>query len=373
MLLMLKFSLSLITVLFLTACTENHDGEDVQAPFDPALSQYRIVQYINATRPGPRQIMELDNNGDILLACLDGGTRDKLDSLGIPWSDSQLELLEVYRLLERSGKKYQTSFPILGPDVMKALRKDMLELSNTISPLIEQDCKDLVNHLLDQGWEKNAYSVVFAYLLDGRIWDEFDNEGLMPDLTISGDQPHWAGETWALYPPREFSTGRNSYWHEGIVFSTAWNKDILPKLRQLWSDRDMFKAMMEDFSPDQKIDDPDILAAYRKFNILDEAGRPAVPVIQADDTDHVYRSSKNIAKKLSDSILAELDLDNMMSIYGFRSEGQALIVIYHELMWDITDYLLEKGVIELPLAFSEPDAATEADIAALAFFSIPSQ
>lgn len=370
--LMKQVFMLLILTLFLVGCGAI-DTEPVRQVHDPSLKDYHIVQYISASRSGPAKMMRMDNNGDILLSCLEGCTRETLDSLGIPWTDSQLELLEVYRLLDRKGKRYTTSFPILDPEKTKRLRSEMRAIADKVTPVISPDMQEMVSALHDQGWAENTYSIIFAYILDGRVWDRFDDRGLMTSTSIDVDHPYWAGETWASYPKREFSSGRNSFWHYDIAFVSNWSADIMPKLREIWADRELFYSFMEEYSSTGVVSDPEIIAKYAEFGILDQTGKPIIPVINANSVDPIHSRAVLISEKLADAILSEMDLADLSREYGFTAESQALIVAYHELMWDLTDNLVASGILSLPTAFSDPETASLRDLSDLTYIIIPDE
>lgn len=64
-----------------------------------------------------------DNNWDILCAFTESGPAARLDSLGIPYTASQLKLLEVGDLLSFDGSKYRTSMHIFDKSETDVIRK----------------------------------------------------------------------------------------------------------------------------------------------------------------------------------------------------------------------------------------------------------
>ena len=87
-----------------------------------ALKQYDIVQYASISGYGPQNISLLDNNGDILLACKAGITEARLKTRGIIYNESQLVLLEAWRLILHNGDTLKTLVPILDSTETRTLR-----------------------------------------------------------------------------------------------------------------------------------------------------------------------------------------------------------------------------------------------------------
>ncbi len=93
----------------------------------PLFNEYQFVargKMSNDRGARPNQIVEMENNGEILLACIKPQTTDQLKSLGISFFLSQLELLIDWNLLEfeRKAKTYKTTIHIFGPEKASAIR-----------------------------------------------------------------------------------------------------------------------------------------------------------------------------------------------------------------------------------------------------------
>ena len=85
------------------------------------LDKYDVVargKMSRERRVRPVQIARMDNNGEILLACLVAKTVDDLKSDGIKFKQSQLELLVDWALLEydRKKKTYRTTIHVYGTE-----------------------------------------------------------------------------------------------------------------------------------------------------------------------------------------------------------------------------------------------------------------
>jgi hypothetical protein len=76
-----------------------------------------------------------------------------------------------------------------------------------------------------------------------------------------------------------------------------------------------------------------------------------------------------VAAAVAESTVHHIDVPQIKKIYGFRSDEEALIVSYHEMMWELMDALERQGLLQRPLAFSRPKDATPGDIGDLVFIT----
>ena len=99
-------------LIFGQTIAQGKDGEE-----NPIiLDKYDISLYISTTGASPQNIINLDNNGDILLACISGKTIDQIKSMEINFTASQIRLLKDWRLIKEENKILKTTFPILNAD-----------------------------------------------------------------------------------------------------------------------------------------------------------------------------------------------------------------------------------------------------------------
>jgi hypothetical protein len=191
---------AVIVLIFLTSQV-NAQQSDKQQPL--ALDDYRVVQYISSAGYHPISIMLLDNNGDLLMACRQGNTREQLQEMNIHVKDSQIRLLEVYDLLSVEDGVLKTAFPILDPEQIGRIRAITKKAAPGLAEKLTADVTALVNLLGKSGYGKNAYSILFAYIVDGMIWSDFRDKELSTPTRIDAEHPFWAGEVWAFYPRRD--------------------------------------------------------------------------------------------------------------------------------------------------------------------------
>lgn len=173
-------------------------------------------------------IINLDNNGQILLACTSERTLEELKSMGIRFTQSQIRLLTDWRLLQENEEVFKTVFPILDEDKTNHLRHQMKKGASTLGQDLREDVISLAKELHSIGREKNVYTILFSYVLDGLVWDIWEEKGILVKRKITEENPFWTGVIWAVYPPRDFACGTNRLSDKGVSLNINWSERAIP-------------------------------------------------------------------------------------------------------------------------------------------------
>ena len=314
----------------------------------------------------PESVVKADNNWQLLLAMKDGVTLEQLDSLKIPYSQSQLLLLRSHRLLNRTQNIYTTSVPILDVEQTANFRQLSQLVANSIYPEIEKSCRDLVAHLSEQNRSNNAFSILFSYLLDGLIWNRLEKENIVEKHDGTGI---WDGNFWFLTPKRQVDiVGTNSFESEDIAFKCNWSKveysNYTSKLLNKRPDR-LFPFILEKTIPNKELIDE-----FRDFGLFDKNFNLTIPIINEKENSSLYLLSNNVIDKLLAAFWKNTNIDEIKNLYKFNDISETVVIFYHEVMWDLKDLLLKNQVIQIPTLFKSPDKATLADVADLCFIVI---
>lgn len=126
------------------------------------IKKYELLLMGTSSKVSPRPVIKMDNNWEILLACLSEKTKEELKEIGISFTDSQIMLLQTMRLLEAKEEKLKTTMPILGSVKMRSLRKKMRDLNFKIEPELRSDVDALKTELKKIGREENIYTILFS-------------------------------------------------------------------------------------------------------------------------------------------------------------------------------------------------------------------
>jgi hypothetical protein len=309
----------------------------------------------------PSTIVSADNNWQLLLAMKNGVTLKQLDSLQVPYTKSQLLLLMSQRLLKKDSLIYKTIIPILNSNQTSLLRKQSQFVANEIYLEIEQECRDLVTFLSKQNRSNNAYSILFSYVLDGLIWRQFEKEEIIKETDNSGT---WSGNYWFLTPKRLVDCGgTNSLSNEDIEFN--WNWSYSEKVTDgLWNKN--IEALFP-IAQGNSIPDKETINEFAEYGFFDKYSHLTIPVINEKENNDLYSLSIEITDRLLLTFKAKADVEQIKTTYGFSNNSEAVVIFYHEVMFDLMDLLLVNQVIQLPTAFKNSDKATIKDAADLCF------
>lgn len=263
------------SIIFL-AQAQDLKGKDSSSDF----SKYEFNQFISYSQGAPQNIIDLDNNGEILLACITGKTVDEIKSLGIDFNESQIRLLKDWKLLEEDGKLLKTAFPILNADKTEKLRNFSRNIANTLSPNLSDQIKLLAKELRLLGREKNIYTILFSYVMDDLVWIRFVENKLVTEREVTDEKHFWNGVIWAVYPPRNFSCGTNSISDKGVSLKVNWSEKIIKKMYPFVADWKNLGKMFDDLAEKGKIVNDDAKKVFSPFNLFDSLGQFTVPIIE---------------------------------------------------------------------------------------------
>jgi len=334
-----------------------------QSTFQEKIKGYDDICFCNVVLAHPMEILGLDNNMEILFALKTGQTLHGLDNIGIKYTRSQLKLMVLSGLVEKTDSIYQTRIPILSKNETIQLRDETSKIAKEIVPLLKEDNDRLFKTLNSQGLQKNSYSLFFAFVLDGLVWDILEQDNDIEATYIAEDKPFWNGTFWMIEPKREFSCGTNSLSSGDFSISVNWSDNS--KISVL--SYKMLREFLDDYKLNGRVTKPEIFKAFEKNDLFSKTGVLQIPVIKADSSNVIYMQSKSIALKVVDYLENRIDYSLILPDYSGLTKGQKITILYHEIMWDILDLMEEKGQIKKPIAFSDPEAATSEDLKDLIF------
>lgn len=320
------------------AQTEMPDSITAQEPDEIIGRSYKLFDtsaFCSYSSFHPSQYLT-DNNWDILCAFVQPGTVAKLDSLGIPYSKSQIRLLEVGDLLSSNNGVYTTSIKIFDRTETAAIRKQSKEFADSIFPVIEPEINQLISDFDDAGYAKQMYSLIFSYLLDSYIWDD-ERLGSPENCENHGT---WSGAYWAMFESRSHDKiGTNGY---GPVLQN-WTDSL-----GYWlSSRKLLSFAHEvDKTKGCRIEDQDVIDAISGWGLTDEKGNILIPILHKNNNDNIDNLCRSITTNLSDAVKKYCSSWN--AAHNISSERVGQIMFYHEVMWDLLDILESKGMITMP-------------------------
>jgi len=330
------------------------------------MKDYDDNCYCGFSGTHPFQIIEEGNNWDILVALKDGKTLDELKKAGINFTQKQIEVLQALNFIDKQGEKYKTLITIINAKEANEIRATTKEIAKKIVPLINNDFTLFSKDLKVKGYENNIYSLFFSYIMDHLVWEKFNkSKNIMPSEDLSVEKPIWNGTIWFLYPKRKFECGTNSNSVEKLTAALNWSDTS--KLSITFSENVDFETILNDLKKNSKITDTIIRSALKQYDICDINGNLKVPFFKKDSTNNFYICCNKIADKIFNYLVTEVDFSSIEKKYNIQSKGDAIVILYHDIMWDILDVMEENGHIKKPIAFSHPENSKPADLKDLFF------
>jgi hypothetical protein len=338
-----------------------------------AAQTYDYTCYCATTGSTPDNIVQLDNNEQLLLALVRPQTLAQLKEGGLSFNQSQIRLLADWQLLKEAEGVYRTAFPILDAGKTAVLRQRMRQHAAAACGQLAAVITGMKKILAGQGREKTVYTILFSYVLDNLVWEQWENEKVLKALENTVEYPLLNGTFWASTPKRALFCGTNSISDKGYSLKINWAPPAIPLMKPFITDWKNQMKMFAEFANQGKVTDAGARAAFGPFRIFDAGGCPTVPTITESPADPLYKCSLELATIISAQVLQDMKADNLMNLAGGGDEGAALVIAYHEWMWEFLDECERRGLLEKPDAFAHPEKASAADVGDLVFLvkSIP--
>ena len=304
---------------------------NARTPVRP-YEEWEATQFVALSGHQPSDYVAPDNNWEILYCLRTPHTPAELRATGVGCTDSQLMLLEVCGLIAEQEGKWKTTIPILDREQTRSLRSFADGVAESVYTANEADFVNLAGTIREAGFGNNVFSLLFSYLLDGRMWtklvlfEEIENHST------------WSGCYWILYEPRDgMKCGTNSYGDQDLILTYTDSR-----IARGSATMDRYAAEIARYG---KVTDDGLITELQPYGMTDSQGNVPIPVIgNMPDAFH------GITQKLVDAITTELKANcgDLATRYGIEDEKTAMVVLYHEVMWSLTDRLIRDGIVSVP-------------------------
>lgn len=304
---------------------------NARTPVRP-YQEWEATQFVALNGHQPSDYVAPDNNWEILYCLRTPHTLAELRAMGVECTDSQLMLLEVGGLIAEQEGKWKTTIPILDREQTRSLRSFADEVAESVYTANEADFVNLAGTIREAGFGNNVFSLLFSYLLDGRMWTKL--------VLFEQIENHstWSGCYWILYEPRDgMKCGTNSYGDQDLILTYTDSR-----IARGSATMDRYAAEIARYG---KVTDNGLITELQPYGMTDSLGNVPIPVIgNMPDAFH------GITQKLVDTITAELKANcgDLATRYGIEDEKTAMVVLYHEVMWSLTDRLIRDGIVSVP-------------------------
>jgi hypothetical protein len=341
-----------------TIVSPNHQG----SLDDPAtLDEFQLVFRGKMSRERglrPLRIARMDNNGEILISCLEPATADRLRTHGITFLPSQLELLVDWNLLEYDAKHktYATTIHVYGSQKASAVRRMVEAAVKQLAGELEPDLESLRNHLRKTDHEKSMFAVLYAYVLHAFSMEQFGKK-IYQDPQLSSESPFWNGYGWAIYPIRKFAAANTFFPMDGSrLFVVSAEAVSGPNFQELL-------AFVKEYSTDQRLENPGTIKAFHGFGVCDDEGKLAVPIFEPVWTLRLEQMAAKVYEQTVELAVSE----PMRDILGMDTQAQASMFLHYEIRHAFMGELLDTGLFQAPVDFRDPEKNRAHDVKNLVF------
>jgi hypothetical protein len=322
------------------------------------LSKWGLHCFCLGARSTPHRIVAMDDNGRILYHARHGINRTEMSARGIAPLDSQIALLSRYGLLTEKDDRFVTSFPVLGSAETGALRPRLRELADALVPSIASDVSTIGSYLSSQRLAHCAYAVIFGYVIDGLLWELLKAAGVLPATELSVERPYWNGAFWTIHPPRAGVAGTNEVSGKKATLTMVWTRPTLGALNALAGSRSL-RSALDAIAGGGTFGEPIVAEDGVEWRFTDDSGEPVIPVIRRRTGDPIHDHGLRIAEPVASMLCDDL-VDQFVGSIGGANREATLLVVAHELIWDLMDALQAAGILGRPRVLDDPRATPQA-------------
>lgn len=295
--------------------------------------EWNETAFVSVKTHQPANYVRPDNNWDILYTLRTPYTQAELNSMGIPCTKSQLMLLEIGGLIEKEGKKWHTVVPILDKSQTDGLRAYSKQVADKVYTIAKSDFQLLMKEIDKMGFKDNTASLIFSYLLDGQMWTELV---LFEEIN---NHATWSGCYWLLYDYREgLEMGTNTYGNSNLVVTYGVTSEIVPGHQKM---REYAKEIAEY----GKIVSEEYIRELQPYGLTDDEGNLLIPIIKKEENDF-HRLIDVLKTTISTGM--KNNVGTLLADYGIKNEKLGIVILYHEVMWDIIDLLIKEQGLVIP-------------------------
>lgn len=313
-----------------------------------------VTSYVSGT--SPTMILGFDNNLEICLALREPGTSTDLLARGIPHTRSQLVLLQLWNLVERSeGEALRCTVPVIDSTVSAHIQTRAEAVAEKVLAAVGTSIDSYLETVSDAGWPQSRYALLGSFVLDGLVWHALERLDAIESADASAmpnGSEYWSGVTWITLAPQRDKLGTNSHATDEGMFFAAWTPSALEAQQVLQQQglRETLTAIAfgrSETSAEQA-------GTFHELGLVID-GKAAIPAIAMDSS--LCVEGGELAMQVGRALLATGEMSEIASLTKAQNESVAMIMAYH---WVYPALLgrLEAAGLEPPAVFQgEPGAA----------------
>lgn len=290
-----------------------------------------------------KELYRGDNN-PILNACLTGATLDKLKKLGIEDLQERLEKLQTGKIVRKINTHYYLAFPAIVGEKRAEFQKLVTQTGLKLLPTTQKMIQEIMPHIEND--REMLYHVLWSIVMDGPIaWDTTLAE---LQARIKEGDTKIENTAWIIYPNHSFRCGTNGYGgsdSQVLYVSITWNQDPgLPN--RIHSKISKYKSeLIQSKATAQPVKATEAKKALAEYGLVDDKGMCRAHII--DINSPAAKTYYKLGYEFGHGFMAHFDAEKVADILGV-SPGQALVIAYHEVCYEILKQLATKDALKIP-------------------------
>jgi hypothetical protein len=284
-------------------------------------------------------------NDPILRACLGGAAKADLEKLGLEDLEERLSRLEQGNVIRKAGDRYVLAFPV----IIGQRRTELQKRVQHAAAVVQEEAEKIVERVRTQYLNDRAemlYHVLWSVIMDGEAaWDAAAAE--LGRQASGGDCSH-NNKGWVIYPRHPYMVGTNGYGRMRITWSPA-----TPSPNSIHSaiqphESELVAALREK----RPVKTGPAQETLRKYGLVDEGGKVLAYAFQEDQAE----TYDGLGSRFGQMVVSKLNIAELAKSLGV-TPGEAFLVSYHEVCWEVLGNLGKKGILKAPhVPRSEPTA-----------------
>ncbi len=290
-----------------------------------------------------RNLKELHNpaNNPILNACLTGATYKDLKGLGIEDLAGRLQTLKDGQIIEEVNGRYYMAFPVVLGAKRENLQKLVEHTSLQLLPVTEK-IMDTIEVQLN-GRKEMLPHILWSIVMDGSVaWNAVKTK--LDERVKKGDTKI-QNTPWIIYPKHPYMCGTNYFGNPDSqvmlvsITSGYGATTIYKKIKQYQN------QLIQSYNTRRPIENANARRTLARYGFVDDKGITKAYIINIDS--ETARTYKKLSSEFGCEVIEHIDIEKIANQLDV-SPGQALVITYHEVCYEILKQLISKGLLEVP-------------------------
>lgn len=280
-------------------------------------------------------------NNPILNACLTGATYHRLEGLGVEDLSERLDRLQSGKIITKTNDRYYLAFPVILGEKRAKLQKLAECAALELLPATEKVIQEILPAL--KGHNSMFYHVLWSIVMDGPIaWNAAKME---LQRRIKDESININNTPWLLYPKHPYFCGTNTFGDPnspviGVFITTRYGATTIYKKISKYENQ-----LIESHNTGRPIESAEARKALARYGFVNDKGVAKAYII--DINSETAQTYSQLSYKFGHEVMAHLDVEKLANMLDV-SPGEALVIAYHEVCYEILKQLASKGILELP-------------------------